>query len=195
MGWVVVGLILLFSALVGFQTEPAYAQAIENGTEKASSMADSLFDPPQNQLLSDQDSLIATPGLSAGDLSPSTQGSSNIRAEERIQQNPDTATSSDIGDEQSLKTGETVGNSIVQNDLSESVGEPLNHPRIGGNDGRDDTVDPEDQDQQSDDKGDEATNSGNSNDEDEDKEEDEGEEEDDRSNDGIPLEYRIVPFP
>ncbi len=147
-GWVAVGLILLVSGLAGFQVInlPAYAQLLENGTVDSSSATDLPSNLLQNQLLPDQNSLIATPGPSSDDLDQSKQDPTAIGGDERGQQTPtpSTETSSDnTADERSLDTGETIGNSIVQSPAPGSgqlessepgVGELNNQPRTDDND-------------------------------------------------------------
>jgi hypothetical protein len=79
--------------------------------------------------------------LSADDLNPSQQDPSINSGDERDQQTPTPNTeesSENIADEQSLDTGETIGNSIVQNPVPGSeelensqpgAGEQINQPR------------------------------------------------------------------
>jgi hypothetical protein len=142
-GWVAVGFVLLVSGLASFQVtnSPAYAQTPENDTLNTSSLTDLPSNLLQSQLEPDQDSLIATPGLSADDLNPSQQDPSINSGDERDQQTPTPNTeesSENIADEQSLDTGETIGNSIVQNPVPGSeelensqpgAGEQINQPR------------------------------------------------------------------
>ena len=131
------GLILLVSGLGGFQLtySSAYAQVLENGTA-----ASNIF---QNQLLPDQNS---TPGPSPND-SPSQQDS--VIGGDGSAPTPNAATPSEnTADDQSLGTGETIGNSIVQNPVpgsegfenSQPTGEQVNQPRADDND--DDDPDP-----------------------------------------------------
>jgi hypothetical protein len=148
-GWVVVGLVLLVSGLAGFQllNSAAYAQTQGNDTVGRSALGTDLpSNLLQSQLEPDQDSLIATPGLSADDLNPSQQDSSIIGGDDRDQQTPtpNTETSSEnVAGEQSLDTGETIGNSIIQNPVPGSeqlensqpgAGEQINQPRTDDND-------------------------------------------------------------
>ncbi len=142
------GLVLLVSGLASFQVtnSPAYAQTAENDTLNTSSLTDLPSNLLQSQLEPDQDSLIATPGLSADDLNPSQQDPSINSGDERDQQTPTPNTeesSENIADEQSLDTGETIGNSIVQNPVPGSeelensqpgAGEQINQPRTDDND-------------------------------------------------------------
>jgi hypothetical protein len=204
-GWVAVGLVLLVSGLASFQVinSPAYAQTTENGTLDTSSLTNLPSNLLQSQLEPDQDSLIATPGLSADDLNPSQQESSIIGGDERDQQtptpNPD-ASSENGADEQSLETGETIGNSIVQNPVPGSeqlessqlgAGEQINQPRTDDNDNS------AREGQRGNQEADEANDSG-GDEEDEEDEEDEDEEEDvEVGNKGeIPSSLRNwLPFP
>jgi hypothetical protein len=207
-GWVAVGLVLLVSGLAGFPliNSPAYAQTTENDTLGTSSLTDLPSNLLQSQLEPDQDSLIATPGLSADDLNPSQQDPSIIDGDERDQQTstPNTeASSENVADEQSLDTGETIGNSIVQNPVPGSeqlensqpgAGEQINQPRTDDNDNS------AREGQRGNQEADEANDSGGNeeNEEDEEDEEDEDEEEDvEVGNKGeIPSSLRNwLPFP
>jgi hypothetical protein len=201
-GCVAVGLVLLVSGFAGFQVinSPAYAQTIENDTLDASSLTDLPSNLLQSKLEPNQDSLIATPGLSADDLNPSQQVPSIIGGNERDQQTPtpDTETSSEnVADEQSLDTGEAIENSIVQNPGPRSeqlgssrpgAGDQINQPRTDDNDNS------ERDDKQDNQEADEANDGGG--DEDEEDEEDEGEDVEDDNKGEIPSSLRNwLPFP
>jgi hypothetical protein len=220
-GWVAVGLVLLISGLAGFQfiNSSAYAQTLENGTVNTSQpVADLPSNPPQYP---GQDSLIATPGLSADDLNPGTQQDSSITGADEIdQQNPtpNTATSSqNIAEEQGLNTGRTIGNSIVQDPVPEgeelensqpTIGEQINQPDDSDNTETDDNDNTETDDndngasgdrQQGNQKADDADDGGDQGDRDEEDEEDQEDQEDQEdsgSKEEIPSSIRNwLPFP
>ena len=147
-GWVAVGLILLVSGLAGLQAinSPAYAQLLENGTVDSSQVDNLPSNLLQNQLSPDQNSLIATPGPASDELSPPQQEPSVIGGDEGEQRTP-TPNSETLlettADEQNQDTGETIGNSIVQNPVPESeqlessqpgVREQNDQPRTDDND-------------------------------------------------------------
>lgn len=203
-GWVVVGLILLVSGLAGFQVinSPAYAQLLENGTVDSSSVANLPSNLIQNQLSPDQDSLIATPGPSSEDLNPPQQDPSIAGGDERGQQTPTPNTeisSDDTADGQSLDTGETIGNSIVQSPAPRSellensqpgFGESVNQPNTEDNDN---TAREGQRGNQESEEGDDSGG-----DEEEEEEEEEGDEEDVKvdSKEEIPSSLRNwLPFP
>jgi hypothetical protein len=205
-GWVAVGLVLLVSGLAGFQllNSAAYAQTQGNDTVDRSSLGTDLpSNLLQSQLEPDQDSLIATPGLSADDLNPSQQDSSIIGGDERDQQTltPNTeASSENVADEQSLDTGETIGNSIIQNPVPGSeqlessqpgAGEQINQPRTDDNDNS------AREGQRGNQEADEANDSGGDEEDEEDEDEEDEEEDVEVGNKGeIPSSLRNwLPFP
>ena len=181
-GWVAVGLVLLVSGLSGFQVinSPAYAQTPENGTVDASPLSDLPSSLLQSQLEPDQDSLIATPGLSADDLDPSTQ------------QNPE-----NNADELGLNVDETIENSIVQDRMPQAGAPAPSQSDTNDNDDQD-TPNSDDQDQQGNEQDDESNNNGNDDAEEEENVQDDTTGESDRTNE-IPSSLRmhedIVPFP
>ena len=205
-GWVVVGLILLVSGLAGFHIiiSPAYAQTLENGTADRS-IIDSPSIPLQNQLMPDQDSLIANPVPSPDALNPPQQNPSVIGGDERDQETlpPNSATSPEnTAGEQSLDTGVTIENSIVQNpapgseelENSQPVpGEQIDQPRTDRND---ETSNSEKVDQQGNQEAEEENDREEDEEEDEEDEEEDKEDEDGGRNDEIPSSLRNwLPFP
>jgi hypothetical protein len=203
-GWVAVGLVLLVSGLAGFQVinSPAYAQTTENGTLDTSSLTDLPSNLLQSPLEPDQDSLIATPGLSSDDLNPSTQQDSSARDgdnRERQTLNPNTATSSEnIGDELGINTDETIENSIVQDRLPQGRAPAPSQPDTGDNDDQD-SVNSDDQDQQGNKQDGESNDKGNDDAEEEEEENEQDDTEENDRTDEIPSSLRmhedIVPFP
>jgi hypothetical protein len=187
-----VGLVLLVSGFAGFQfiNSPASAQTIENDTSDTSSLTDLPSNLIQSQLEPNQDSLIATPGLSADDLNPQSQQDPST-----IRQNPTPNTdesSENVADEQSLGTGETIGNSIVQNPGPRSdqadAGEQINQPSTEDNDNS------ASEDQRGNQEADEADDDGG--DEDEEDEEDEEDDSEVGNKGEIPSSLRNwLPFP
>ena len=202
-GWVVVGLVLLVSGLSGFQgiNSPAYAQTPENGTVDVSPLSDLPSSLLQSQLEPDQDSLIATPGLSADDLDPSTQQNPSARdGDNREQQNPTPSTapsSENNADELGLNIDETIENSIVQDGLPQDGTPAPSQSDTNDNDDQD-TPNSDDQDQQGNEQEDESNNNGNDDAEEEENVQDDTTDENDRTNE-IPSSLRmhedIVPFP
>jgi type IV secretory pathway VirB10-like protein len=202
-GWVVVGLVLLLSGLAGFQVlnSPAYAQMLENGTVDSSSVTDLPSNPLQNQLLPYQNSLIATPEPSPDDLNPSQQDPSVKGGDEIDQQTPmpNTETSSEnTADEQSLDTGETIENSIVQDRLPQDRAAAPSQPGSDANEDQD-TVNSDDQEQQSNEQDGESNDNGNDDAEEEGNDQDDTEQNDRTRTSEIPSSLRlhddIVPFP
>jgi hypothetical protein len=205
-GWVAVGLVLLVSGIAGFQVIdlPAYAQAPDNGTLDTSSLTDSPSNLLQNQLEPDQDSLIATPGLSSDDLNPSTQRDSAKDGDNREQRTPtpntptrNTPTSSEnIGDELGINTDETIENSIVQDRLPQDRALAPSQPDTDDNDDQD-AIKSDDQDQQDNEQDSESND--NENDEAEEAENEQDVTEENDGTDEIPSSLRmhedIVPFP
>ena len=197
-GWVVVGLILLVSGLAGFQAinSPAYAQLLENGTVDSSqdNLPSNLL---QNQLSPDQNSLIATPGPTSDELSPPQNDPSVIGGDEGEQQTPtpNTETLLETTDnEQNQDTGETIGNSIVQNPVPGSEQLENSQPGVSEQNNQPTTDDDNDnsarEGQQGNQEAEEATDGGD--------EEDEEDEEDaiDSSREEIPSSLRNwLPFP
>jgi hypothetical protein len=207
-GWVVVGLVLLVSGLASFQVinSPAYAQLLDNDTVDTSSATNLPSSLIQNQLSPDQDALIATPGPSSEDLDPPQpqEDPSNAGGDERGQQTPtpNTEISPDAaGEGQSLDTGETIENSIVQSPAPRSqqpensqpgFGEPVDQPSTEDNNDNNAR-----EGQRGNQEADEADDSGGE-EEEEDEEDEEEEEEDvkDGSKVEIPSSLRNwLPFP
>ena len=204
-GWVVVGLILLVSGLAGFQVinSPAYAQLLENGTVDSSQVDNLPSNLLQNQLSPDQNSLIATPGPTSDELSPPQNEPSVIGGDEGEQQTP-TPNSETLlettADEQNQDTGETIGNSIVQNPVPDNseqlensqpgVSEQNNQPRAD-----DDNDNSAREGERGNQEAGEATDGGDEEDEEEEEEEDE-EDAIDSSREEIPSSLRNwLPFP
>ena len=159
----------------------------------------------QNQLSPDQDSLIATPGPSSEALNPPQQDPSIAGGDERGGQQtptPNTEISSDdTADGQSLDTGETIGNSIVQSPAPRSELLENSQPCFGESVNQPNTEDNNDNNaregQRGNQEAEEADDSGRD-DEEEEEEEDEGEEEDvkEGSKGEIPSSLRNwLPFP
>ena len=198
-GWVAVGLILLVSGLAGFQAinSPAFAQLLENGTVDSLQVDNLPLNLLQNQLSPDQNSLIATPGPTSDELSPPQNDPSVIGGEKGLTPTPNSETLAETtADEQD--TGETIGNSIVQNPVPGSeqlesrqpgVSEQNNQPRTDDNDNS------AREGQRGNQEAEEATDGG---DEEEEEEEEEEEAEDlkDASKEEIPSSLRNwLPFP
>jgi hypothetical protein len=186
-----VGLILLVSGLAGFQdiNPPAFAQLLENGTVDSSQVDNLPSNLLQNQLSADQNSLIATPGPTPDELSPPQQEPSVIGGDEGEQQTP-------------TPNSETIGNSIVQNPVTENeqlesnqpgVGEQINQPRTDDNDDDNDNSAREGQrgNQEA-----EETNDGGDDGDEEDEDEEDEEDVKDSSKEEIPSSLRNwLPFP
>ena len=205
-GWVAVGLVLLVSGLASFQVinSPAYAQLLENGTVDSSSVANLPSNLIQNQLSPDQDSLIATPGPSSEDLNSPQQDPSIAGGDERGQQTPTPNTeisSDDTADGQSLDTGETIGNSIVQSPAPRSELLENSQPGFGGSVNQPNTEDNNDNTAREGQRGNQEAEEADDSSGDEEEEEEEEEEEDEEdvkvdSKEEIPSSLRNwLPFP
>ena len=198
------GLVLLVSGLAGFQVinSPAYAQTTKNGTSDTSSLTDLPSNLLQSQLELDQDSLIATPGLSSDDLNPTTQQDSPARDgdnRERQTLNPNTATSSEnSADELGISTGETIENSIVQDRVPQNRALAPSQPDTDDNDDQD-TGNSDDQDQRGKEQDGESNDNGKDDAEEEEEENEQDDAEENDRTDEIPSSLRmhddIVPFP